>query len=90
MFSEMRSAVGIPKGEDILDYIHGLPENQQTEAFRKIQDIEREAMAKQIPQAGLVSLMEFLDEHGIHKGICTRNFEYAPPSHALSATQYSN
>lgn len=75
MFGEMRDAVGIPKGSDILDYIHGLPAEKQETAFTKVQEIERRAMSKQIPQAGLVSLMEFLDEHRIPKGICTRNFE---------------
>ena len=76
MFAEMRQAVNIPKGSDVLDHIHALPEREQQEAFGKIQDIERKAMSKQVPQAGLVSLMEFLDEHDIPKGICTRNFEY--------------
>lgn len=75
MFGEMRRAVGIPKEVDILDHIHSLPDSEQREAFKKIQAIESEAMAKQVPQAGLVTLMEYLDEHGIHKGICTRNFE---------------
>jgi len=71
----MRQALGIPKQVDILDHIHAMPDRDQTEAFSKIQAIEREAMEKQIPQAGLVSLMEYLDEKGIRKGICTRNFE---------------
>ena len=71
----MRGAVGIPKEVDILDHIHALPEAEQTAAFAKIQEIERNAMDKQVPQAGLVSLMEYLDQKGIHKGICTRNFE---------------
>lgn len=75
MFSEMRAAVDIPKELDILDHIHSLPDQQQAEAFAKIQSIERDAMAKQVPQAGLVSLMEYLDSKGIKKGICTRNFE---------------
>ncbi|RMX81889.1 hypothetical protein D0869_06460 [Hortaea werneckii] len=83
MFAEMRQAVNIPKGSDILDYIHALPEKGQQEAFGKIQDIERTAMSKQVPQAGLVSLMEFLDQHEIRKGICTRNFD-APVNHLLS------
>jgi len=83
MFAEMRQAVNIPKGSDILDYVHALPEKEQREAFGKIQDIERTAMSKQVPQAGLVSLMEFLDEHDIKKGICTRNFD-APVNHLLS------
>lgn len=78
----MRSEVGIPKSEDILDYIHALPEPQQTEAFDKIRAIESAAMSKQIPQAGLVALMEFLDQHRIKKAICTRNFD-APVNHLL-------
>ena len=75
MFQEMRDALDIAKGEDILDHIYALPQDQQQAAHDKIQAVERKAMAKQIPQAGLVSLMEFLDEHGIKRGICTRNFE---------------
>lgn len=75
MFKEMRSAVGIPKESDILDYIHDLPAQEQEEAFKKIQAIERGAMVKQVPQAGFVLLLEFLDRMGIKKGICTRNFE---------------
>ena len=82
MFAEMRSAASIPAEEDILDYIHSLPDTQQSDAFAKIQAIERRAMANQVPQAGLVSLMEFLDRHGIRKGICTRNFD-APVTHLL-------
>lgn len=76
MFGEMRSAVGIPKSVDILDHIHSLSEPEQSEAFAKVQAIERQAMEKQVPQAGLVTLMEFLDRWGVRKGICTRNFEY--------------
>ena len=76
MFRLMRDACAIPPTDDILDHIHALPEPQQRDAFAKIQAIEREAMAQQIPQAGLVQLMEFLDRWGVRKGICTRNFEY--------------
>ena len=76
MFGEMRAALKIDKGTDILDHMHSLPESEQSEAFSKIQEIERTAMTKQIPQAGLVTLMEALDRWGVRKGICTRNFEY--------------
>ena len=75
MFTEMRSAVGIPKHMDILDYIHSLPDRQQAEAFDKVQDIESRAMTEQVPQPGLVQLMEYLDKNGIEKAICTRNFK---------------
>lgn len=82
MFGQMRTALGITKDIDILDHIHGLPEPQQTDAFDKVRAIESEAMAKQVPQAGLVTLMEFLDKHDVRKGICTRNFD-APVNHLL-------
>ena len=75
MFAEMRAAVNIPKEIDILDYIHSLPDAEQAEAFGKVQEIERRAMESQTPQAGLVSLMQYLDRNGIKRGICTRNFE---------------
>ena len=75
MFIEMRNAVQIPKDIDILDYIHSLPDKQQAEAFAKIEEIERRAMAEQVPQPGLVELMEYLDAKGVGKAICTRNFE---------------
>ncbi|EME46009.1 hypothetical protein DOTSEDRAFT_22126 [Dothistroma septosporum NZE10] len=83
MFTQMRSALNIDKGTDILDHMHSLPTNsEQSEAFAKIQAIEREAMTKQVPQAGLVTLMEALDRWGLRKGICTRNFD-APVTHLL-------
>jgi phosphoglycolate phosphatase-like HAD superfamily hydrolase len=99
MFELMRSALGITKSIDILDHVHSLPlaeassssssssdpqvPTTQEEAFAKIRAIEREAMTLQIPQAGLVTLMEFLDRHKILKGICTRNFD-APVNHLLT------
>ena len=78
-FKEMRAAVGIDQATDILDHIYALPEREQTEAFARIQEIEHRAMRNQVPQAGLVTLMEYLDRHGILKAICTRNFECVHP-----------
>lgn len=76
MFGEMRAALNITTKVDILDHIYSLPtEEEQQEAHEKIQAVERRAMAKQVPQAGFVSLMEYLDRVGVRKGICTRNFE---------------
>jgi beta-phosphoglucomutase-like phosphatase (HAD superfamily) len=76
MFGQMRSALGIDKGTDILDHVYSLPEPQQTEGMDKIRAIEREAMSLQKPQPGLDELMSFLDSKAILKAICTRNFEY--------------
>ncbi|KAK5701679.1 hypothetical protein LTR97_004497 [Elasticomyces elasticus] len=82
-FGQIRSATSIPEDVDLLEHIHNLPSEQQDDAFAKIRDIEREAMLKQVPQAGLVSLMEYLDEHGVAKAICTRNFE-EPVAHLIA------
>lgn len=72
----MRSALGISKTTDILEHVYSLPtQAEQTAAMDSIRAIERAAMASQVAQPGLVTLMEYLDSHGIRKGICTRNFE---------------
>jgi len=76
MFGEMRAALAIDKTTDILEHIYSLPTAAEQEvAHAKIQAVERRAMELQVPQAGLLTLMEFLDRHGVRKGICTRNFE---------------
>jgi phosphoglycolate phosphatase-like HAD superfamily hydrolase len=82
MFGEMRRALGIDKGTDILDHCHSLIPAKEEEALEKIRNIERIAMTKQEPQPGLVALMEYLESRNIPKGICTRNFE-TPVSHLL-------
>lgn len=79
MFAAMRAACAIPAADDILDYIHALPDDDQRAAFAKIQAIERAAMAEQVPQEGLVALMEWLDRQGVRRAICTRNFECVVP-----------
>jgi len=82
MFAEMRSSIGIPKTSDILDHIYALPLSEREAAMGKIRTIERNAMASQKPQAGLVELMAYLESKDIPKGICTRNFE-TPVAHFL-------
>ncbi|KAL1979756.1 hypothetical protein VTN96DRAFT_5232 [Rasamsonia emersonii] len=83
MFSQMRAALGIDRSVDILDHIRSLPtETERTEAVAKIQAIEREAMLQQQPQPGLVQLMDYLEERGMRRALCTRNFE-APVTHLL-------
>jgi HAD superfamily hydrolase (TIGR01549 family) len=78
-----RAALGITKSTDILDHIYSLPDGEQEEAHEKVREIERTAMKKQQPQAGLVDLMEYLDSRSVQKGICTRNFD-APVNHLLT------
>ncbi|KAL1638568.1 hypothetical protein SLS58_008781 [Diplodia intermedia] len=74
---------GIDKSTDILDHIYALPSEEQDPAFEKIRAIERRAMDSQKPQVGLVELMDYLDNRGIPKGICTRNFD-TPVTHLLT------
>jgi phosphoglycolate phosphatase-like HAD superfamily hydrolase len=75
MFAEMRNAVGVPPKSDILDHIYALPLADQEPALEKIRDVERKAMLSQVAQPGLLTLMSYLEEKGIPKGICTRNFD---------------
>ncbi|KAI0408819.1 HAD-like protein [Xylaria palmicola] len=83
MFTEMRSVLGIPKSVDILTHIASLPTvAEQTKAMDAICAIEREAMASQVAQPGLGTLMTYLQDRGVRKAICTRNFEQ-PVAHLL-------
>ncbi|KAI9780688.1 MAG: hypothetical protein M1839_006629 [Geoglossum umbratile] len=78
----MRAALQIPRTTDILNHIYTLPPSDQPAAMESVREIERAAMIKQVPQKGLVGLMEYLEMRGVRKGICTRNFD-APVYHLL-------
>ncbi|KAI2630018.1 HAD-like protein [Xylaria nigripes] len=83
MFAQMRSVLGIPKTTDILTHIALLPtETERETAMQAIRAIEREAMESQEAQPGLRKLMQYLQDQGIRKGICTRNFDQ-PVAHLL-------
>jgi phosphoglycolate phosphatase-like HAD superfamily hydrolase len=92
MFREMRAALNIPKSTDILDHIHSLsttpdastnpPTSPRQRANDTIETIERNAMAVQTPQPGLVELMTYLDKRKVPKALCTRNFPL-PVNHLL-------
>ncbi|EGP87995.1 uncharacterized protein MYCGRDRAFT_99943 [Zymoseptoria tritici IPO323] len=75
MFSQMRSALSIPKSVDIIEHINSLPQSDQPAAWKKIKDIESVAMREQEAQPGLVTLLAFLAEEKVKMAICTRNFE---------------
>lgn len=84
MFGQMRAALNITKEVDILDHIYSLPTPEaREEAMESIRAIERDAMASQTPQPGLVELMTYLDTQKLPKGICTRNFD-TPVDHLLN------
>jgi len=83
MFSEMREALRISRGTDILEHVHSLPPDVQDVEMDKIKAIERRAMKGQKPQPGLTDLMGYLEERKIQKAICTRNFDL-PIEHLLT------
>lgn len=82
MFRDMRAALSIPRTTDILTHITTLPPASQGPALASIRAIETHYMRLQTPQPGLVELMSYLEERGVRKGICTRNFE-GPVTHLL-------
>lgn len=83
MFTDMRTALSIPKTTDILHHIESLPPHAQPSALQAIRDIESKAMQSQRPQPGLAALMSYLDKHTVRKAICTRNFD-VPVQHLLT------
>ncbi|VVT44996.1 uncharacterized protein SAPINGB_P000603 [Magnusiomyces paraingens] len=82
MFQRMRDALGIDKSLDILDYVHGLPEDEQASAHLKLQAVEREAMVDMEATPGVQRLLDWVDSQGIPKAILTRNFPI-PVQHLL-------
>jgi hypothetical protein len=77
---QMRDALQITKGVDILDHVHSLPPDQEEVAQEKLRVIERAAMLDMIPQPGLEELMNFITCEGLVKSICTRNFPVSSSS----------
>ncbi|KHN96395.1 HAD-like domain protein [Metarhizium album ARSEF 1941] len=84
MFADMRKALNIPKTTDVLHHIQSLPPHRQPAAKEAIRTIERKAMASQVPQPGLATLMAYLDDRSVPKAICTRNFD-VPVRHLLDS-----
>ncbi|EGE02044.1 HAD superfamily hydrolase [Trichophyton equinum CBS 127.97] len=85
MFQEMRDALGIEKGVDIIHHIRGLPTfTARTDAIAIVRDIERKAMVKQVPQPGLVELMDYLNSKNVKRALCTRNFD-GPVNHLIKS-----
>lgn len=74
-----RSALGISKSVDILQHIRDLPREEALVAADKVKTIERTAMRDQQPQPGLLELMDYLQERGVRRALCTRNFECVSP-----------
>lgn len=69
---------------DILTYVDQLGTSElQHEANEKLKMVEAQAMAEMKPQAGLVTLLEYLTREKVSTNICTRNL-IKPVEHLIS------
>lgn len=72
-FDAIRSALGIPAGQPILEYLEALPRAQSEPLYQRLDAIE-DALAESVhPQPGCVRLLEHLAARDIGLGILTRN-----------------
>ncbi|KAJ1923866.1 hypothetical protein IWQ60_005593 [Tieghemiomyces parasiticus] len=71
--AEMRDAVGVPPGQDILGYVHDLEEPDRSLAEGILVEIEQQALQEMKIQPGLPQLLKYLTDNQIPKAILTRN-----------------
>jgi len=71
--AEIKRAIFDDANIFIIEGINNLPEDERTGAWKLVEDMEIEAArtAKIYPEAG--ELLEWMDEHGLKRGIITRN-----------------
>ncbi len=72
-FEAIRSALGLPSGEPILEYLDRLPQREAARGYRRLDEIEREIALVSRARPGAVELLTHLRERGLRTGILTRN-----------------
>ena len=72
-FDRMRDILGIPRGEDILGHIAGLPEHERIEKNLQLDQLELDYAIQAKPAQGVYELIELLVERKSQLGIVTRN-----------------
>lgn len=72
-FDRMRDILGIPRGEDILGHISGLPENERIEKNLRLDQLELDYAMQAQPAPGVYELIAQLSERQSKLGIVTRN-----------------
>ena len=72
-FSVIRTALGVPRGTDILGYLASLPEEEAQPLHEKLAEIEAGLLDRIEPAPGLLHLVETLHRRGSRLGILTRN-----------------
>ena len=72
-FDKIRSALGIPDGEYILEYIDSLDESLKAEKHRLLESIEIEAARDAVLIDGALHLLKYAEDLEIPTAIFTRN-----------------
>ncbi len=72
-FDAIRSALGIPRGEPILEYLATLPTSDAAILSARLDDMEAELANASLPQPGCAELLHDLADAGHRLGILTRN-----------------
>lgn len=72
-FAQIRAALGVPPGADILEHLEGLPEPEALAAREKLCGIEEELICRTEPAHGALALVQLLERGGVRLGVLTRN-----------------
>lgn len=72
-FDDIRSQLGLPAGEPILEAIAQLPADEAAATHQRLDQIEFEIADRASPQPGAIELLDKLLAHGHKLGILTRN-----------------
>lgn len=72
-FAQIRTALDVPEGVDILGHLASLPEEEAQPLHERLDGIERGLIARTGAAPGARQLVEFLSRRGCSLGILTRN-----------------
>lgn len=72
-FDQIRSSLGLPHGQPILETIGELPHEQAAEILARLDEIECRIASQAKPQRGAEAFLQALRGRGAHLGILTRN-----------------
>jgi len=72
-FAQIRAALGVPEGVDILGHLDALPEPEALVARGRLHEIEDELAGRTEPAVGALGLAQLLHRRGARLGVLTRN-----------------
>lgn len=72
-FAVIKEQVGCPTDRPVLEYIQGLPEAEQKEAFEKLERFELEAAERAEPNDSASEVVKFLRSRALRVGVLSRN-----------------